>query len=166
VKTSCRKSSEASNSKTASRSSKCRLTTPPDRTSSPNLPHSSCDVVPGFNLSGAAYNPVKFLNFGPSVMLGDAFAHSSSHCGSLVDCIEYQHHRSKRAQSEFSYPINCMVSPLCRRPTLNTKARGAPDAAQLDARMVPPFLRAQPDHHPCKRVEVLATNGHGYCFSS
>jgi ATP-dependent DNA ligase len=26
---------------TASRSSKCRLTTPPDRTSSPNLPHSS-----------------------------------------------------------------------------------------------------------------------------
>src|SRR6516164_7985733 len=31
AKTSCRKSSKASNSKTASRSSKCRLTTPPDR---------------------------------------------------------------------------------------------------------------------------------------
>jgi hypothetical protein len=32
---------EASNSKTVSRSSKCGLTTPPDRTLSPNLPQSS-----------------------------------------------------------------------------------------------------------------------------
>src|SRR5271168_5381784 len=35
AKTSCRKSSEASNSKTVSRSSKCQLTTPPDRSRHP-----------------------------------------------------------------------------------------------------------------------------------
>jgi len=42
-------SSEASNSKTASRSSKCRLTTPPDRTSSPNLLHNPAAI--GYNFS-------------------------------------------------------------------------------------------------------------------
>jgi hypothetical protein len=33
--------SQVSDSKTASRSSKCRKTTPPDRAASPKIPHSS-----------------------------------------------------------------------------------------------------------------------------
>jgi hypothetical protein len=57
--------SQVSDSKTASRSSKCRKTTPPDRAASPKIPHSSVEL-PVHQIGDDCFE-VRLLNFGFAV---------------------------------------------------------------------------------------------------